>query len=262
MITGEVYLHLPPHRNRAILERHHHRPRGRHGQNGAGAGRQNRIKAINSEHSQVRKCERARAVFLRLELLRAGPLDQIGPLARKAVKIALVGVCQHWRNQAAVLHGHGHRHVDCAWIGHAGFARRRIHLGMAGQGERHGLGQQCRHRHSLRLHQLIKSIQLVGADGVTHPEAGHRQAGHHVAVDRLLQGVESHGLAGAAKSLARRCRCRSRRCRRQGHSGRGWATGGRGCAFGHSGHTHRLASGLLHIFGLDAAMGATAPQAF
>ena len=224
MITGEIYLHLPPHRNRAILERHHHRPGGRHGQNGAGAGRQNRIKAINSEHTQVRKRERARAVLLRLELLGAGPFDQIGPLARNAVQIVLVGVGQHWRNQAAVLHGHGHRHVDRLGIGHAAFGGRRIHLGMAGQGERHGLGQQRRHRYSLRLHQLIKSIQLVGADRVTDPEAGHRQAGNHVAVDRLLQGVESHGLAGAAKSLARRrrrCPCR-RRCRCQGPSGRGW----------------------------------------
>ena len=72
---------------------------------------------------------------------------------------------------------------------------------MAGQHHAHGLGQQGCHGDALGLELLVEGIELGGGDGVAHPEAGHRQAGHHVAVDCVLEGVEADALARTPEGL-------------------------------------------------------------
>ena len=253
MVAGEVHLHLPLHADRAILAGHHRGPGGGHRQDRAGARGEDRIEAIDPEHAEVGEGEGAGAVFVGLELLGASPLHQVGPGAGEAVEVGAIRGGEHRCNQAAILHGHGDRHIDRGGVGHAGLGGGGIHLGMAGQGHGGGLGEQGCHRDALGLHLLVEGIELVGGDRVAHPERGHLQAGHHVAVHRLLEGVESHGVAGAPKGLARR-----------GDRRRGCPTSagghGRTRSLRHPGQAHRLAGSGEHVLSLDAAMGTAAPQ--
>ena len=255
MVAGEVHLHLPLHADRAILAGHHGGPGGGHRQDRAGAGGQDRIEAVDPEHAEVGEGEGAGAVFVGLELLGAGPLHQVGPRAGEAVEVGAIGGGEHRRNQAAIFHGHGDRHIDGCGIGHAGLGGCSIHLGMAGQGHGGGLGEQGSHRDALGLHLLVEGIELVGGDRVAHPERWHLQAGHHVAVHRLLEGVESHGVARAPKGLARRGGRRRGGPTTAGHRGHS-----RTRSLRHAGQAHRLAGGGQNVFSLDAAMGTAAPQ--
>ena len=126
---------------------------------------------------------------------------------------------------------------------------------MAGQHHTHRLGEQGRHRDPFGLHLLIKSIEFVGGDGVAHVETGHLQAGQHVAVHRLLQGVEGGGFTGLTKGLAHR----SRRCGDSLAVAGGWSHG-RARALGHAGDAGGLASGGKHVFALDTPMGTAAAE--
>ena len=263
VVTGEVHLHLIFNRDRAILGGHHRGPRGGDGQDGAGARRQNRIEAIHAKHPQVGKGEGAGAVLLWLELLTAGSGHQIGPVASQGIDICTVGIGQHRRDQSAVLHRHRHRHIHGDGIEHARIGGGGIHLRMAGQHHSHSLGQQGRHRDPLALHFFVEGVQFVGGDRVAHAETGRRQAGDHAAVHRLLQRIEGHGFPGPAKSLTDSSGGGGRR-RGAGGSGAGaradagshrWPT-----AFRHPGNADRLAAGGQHVFRLNTAMGAAAPQ--